>query len=240
MGYGSGDSIIQWLRELSPSHVEGITSIPSQHAFSGSWEPSLLIDRADSRRSVKALAGEDVHGGATTRLIRGDAANLTTLVTRKFDKVLSVDAAYHFDTRQTFLRSSFDVLNPSGQLSMTDLLLADSTTPFDRLLLRIVCYFASVPFVNIITVGSHISQLESIGYEDILVEDISKSVFPGFLGFLERRDEGPLKGVLNGKWDSMMMYGKIVRWWSGAKDGRKRLIFVVVSARKPLVSMRKY
>ena len=123
---------------------------------------------------------------------------------------------------------------------MTDLLLSDSTTLSDRFFLRIICYFASVPFVNIITISSYISQLESIGYENILVEDISDSVFPGFLRFLERRNEGPLEGVFNEKWDGMMTYGEIVRWWSGAKDGRKKLIFVLVSARKPLESMRTY
>lgn len=123
---------------------------------------------------------------------------------------------------------------------MTDLLLAESTTLLDRFLLRIICYIASVPFFNIITIAQHEANLAALGYEEIVVEDISDSVFPGFLSFLERRNKGPLKGVFNEKWDGMMMYGKIVRWWSGAKDGRKKLLFVLVSAKKPLKSSRSY
>ena len=123
---------------------------------------------------------------------------------------------------------------------MTDLLLAPSTTLLDRLLLRIICYFASVPFVNIITIAEHEANLAALGFEEIIVDDISDFVFPGFLRFLERRNAGALKGVLNAKWDGMMVYGSIVRWWSGAKDGRKKLLFVMVSAKKPMQSTRTY
>ena len=43
---------------------------------------------------MKALDEANVMSGATSRLILGDAAKLSSLITTKFDKIFSVDAAY--------------------------------------------------------------------------------------------------------------------------------------------------
>ena len=47
---------------------------------------------------------------------------------RTFSVVLSVDSAYHFDPRTTFLRQAHALLEPGGRLVLTDIVRADGAT----------------------------------------------------------------------------------------------------------------
>lgn len=133
-------------------------------------------------------------------LRQGDGADLSMFDSNhaKFDAVVSVDAAYQcvifplivlrfthverhfcnsFNPRRSFLQAAHGVMKPMGHLSLSDLMLCSNVSWLDRCLLRILMYAAGVPSVNIIQESEYRSQLEAIGYENIIFEDISATIF---------------------------------------------------------------
>ncbi|GAA6038740.1 hypothetical protein JCM8097_002373 [Rhodosporidiobolus ruineniae] len=219
VGYGSGDSALFLAREFSPSSYTGLTSLPAQHALA-------------TRRAQEANLDS-----SSFRLLQGDAAtDLPSLGLEPgtIDAILAVDCAYHFSPRSCFLSSALPLLTPStGRLALSDLLLPPTPLSLlDRLLLRLICLAAHLPFHNLHTPASYEAHLRALGYVDVEIQDISLEVWPGFLRFVERR-EAAVGGVLSEKvWGGLKMYARVVRWYSGVGGGRQRLRYCLVSARR--------
>ena len=64
-------------------------------------------------------AGRDRLGEAPARAVCADACRLP-FADASFDGVISVEAAFHFSSRERFLREAFRVLRPGGVLTMSD------------------------------------------------------------------------------------------------------------------------
>lgn len=163
-----------------------------------------------------------------------------------WDSITVLDAAYHFRTREVFLRQAFDRLSEGGTLALADIVSGQaypttreaswafvppstsssstaipSPSALSRTLLSFFLPFLSVPSANIVPIPTLASLLLTIGFEAVVIEDITPDVFPGFATFL--------KGRKGGAWRVM---GIMAGWWS--RSGVLR--FVVVSARKPVGS----
>lgn len=135
----------------------------------------------------------------------------------QFDSILALDCAYHFSTRKLFLEQCFARLRPGvGRVALADMCFEPSGTSFGLHAARLWANALSVPSANLVTLSQYRCQLESIGYHNIRVEDISDHVFPGFTAFLSAR------GLL---WAA---FGYMLRiWWK--MGGR----YVLVTASKP-------
>ncbi|BGP20574.1 hypothetical protein JCM10213_003834 [Rhodosporidiobolus nylandii] len=220
VGYGFGDSTLLLAREFFPSSYVGVTSLQAQHEVA-------------ARRAAEA-------GLDTTqyRLLQGDAARLDRLklAAESMDSILAVDCAYHFSPRSSFLRASHALLAPGGRLGLSDLLVPPTPLSlFDTLLLRLICALAGLPFSNLHTPAAYRAELVRAGFREseIEMEDVSDAVWPGFLAFVERRErELGGRGVLGSGWSGMKVYAGLVRWYSGARGGRARFRYFLVSARK--------
>ncbi|HTM21082.1 MAG TPA: methyltransferase domain-containing protein [Kofleriaceae bacterium] len=107
------------------------------------------------------------------RFARMDAARLE-LPDAGFDLVVCVEAAFHFDTREAFLREALRVLRPGGWLVMTDAL---SRLPRLDALLRRLRLPVLVPAGNHEQLDGYPALLARAGYADVIVEEARAATF---------------------------------------------------------------
>jgi ubiquinone/menaquinone biosynthesis C-methylase UbiE len=95
-----------------------------------------------------------------------DAANLG-FAESSFDTVLCIEAAFHFRTRQAFLREARRVLKPGGYLTMSDLLMAWGTP--------------LVPTENhLATPRAYAELIEGCGFVDVVVSDATEQTWRAY------------------------------------------------------------
>ena len=130
-----------------------------------------------------------------------------------FTSIIALDCAYHFASRELFLRQCFARLAPGGTIALGDLAVS---RPLPFVLRMALSHLLSVRPENMITPEEYERQLEMIGYANVSVKDISHDVFPGFRIFL--RSRGRIWRLVD----------LVIGSWVGA-GGR----FLIVSASKP-------
>ncbi|KAI9454004.1 S-adenosyl-L-methionine-dependent methyltransferase [Russula earlei] len=184
VGHGSGDSILLQLShpELAkPSLVCGITSLPAHHHRTRERVNSFLssADAPDKKPNVLLFEGDAVW--------RSDDREhpLSPHFAHEFESIVALDCAYHFDTREEFLRQSFQRLTPGGCIALADLCFSTPPGPMFTLFLSRV--LGIMPRSNMVTKEQYVRQMNDVGYKNIEMEDITPFVFPGFQLFLRRR-----------------------------------------------------
>ncbi|KAF8323231.1 hypothetical protein DL93DRAFT_2050098 [Clavulina sp. PMI_390] len=213
VGFGSGDSLLLQLGHNKiprPLSLTGITSLEDHFRRS-----ELRIKASDSYGKVPVTL---YHGDAVWRQGSSGAAThpLNPISSPpQFDSILALDCAYHFNTREIFLKQCYGKLRPGqGRIALADICFEPGSGLLSQYSARLWAGALAVPSQNLVRIRDYESQLEKIGYTDIHVQDITLDVFPGFIAFLSSR------GFLWGIFARMMGM-----WWRAG--GR----FVIVSAR---------
>ncbi|KAH9037266.1 S-adenosyl-L-methionine-dependent methyltransferase [Lactarius pseudohatsudake] len=188
VGHGCGDSILLQLSHpevATPSILCGITSLPAHHRRS--WERVKRFQSSvDAPPAVLLFQGDAVwRPGCQDHPLSPDFQY-------DFDNILALDCAYHFNTRDEFLRQSLRRLTPGGSV-------------LTLLLWRVL---RTMPKHNITTKEQYIQQMREIGYEDVELEDITPFVFPGFRQFLKQR--GRMWGIFS--WSMSWLEGRGLRF----------------------------
>lgn len=167
-----------------------------------------------------ARARENAPGATVLQM---DAAKLD-FPDNSFDAVLCVEAAFHFDTREAFLREAFRVLKPGGALVLSDILFRAFTNP--------VCASLGVPKPNLVPdIDAYGAQWRSIGFHDVRIDDATQDCLGGFRKSLvawtaSERRAGRMK--FRNAIGPALVCRAISAWFGTAVKA-----YLLVSARKP-------
>lgn len=172
LGPGGGDQLRMWVETFG---VERVTAVELDPGLAG---------RAAERVKVWGL---DTH----VRMVAGEATRASWSDT-PVDRVVALDSAYFFASRETFLRRCASALRPEGVLAITDLLDGGG---IPARLARAVSPLFGVPGGSISTEPRYRARLAEHGFDDITIHDCTDEVLGGFSRWVRgggvRRDQTP-------------------------------------------------
>ena len=211
VGVGFAEQDFVLLDRFKVSHITGIDITP------------VHVDKGRDRVARRGLEKQiDIRLGSATAMEFPDAS---------FEKVLALECAFHFDTRDQFMREAFRVLKPGGTIALADMLpnsgkKSGLTTVFGR-------KYGHFPDANYYDREEYRWRLAAAGFGDVLVESIREDVYPAMAKYVRQRVEGKKKMdevVVEVTEDERAQCLGVNLWERsvGLTD------YVIVSARKPL------
>ncbi|KAF9437156.1 hypothetical protein BGZ76_001766 [Entomortierella beljakovae] len=226
VGFGCGDQDVYMAQLYKPAHITGITIEPIQHHAA-----HQLIKRTGT-------PGTDI------QLHVADASNLPQFLQstpsvfshtknksdHQFTHVVSIDSAYHYNTRAQFLKNAAQVLVPgSGRLALADMILAKPapTSMLGRYIFDNVLKGIEVPVTNMKIMEEYKKDLEDAGFIDIEIITVEDRVFSGLAQHIQEQTD---------RFGGMMKPGVNWTYWGLCKglrwlDRSGWLHFVIVKAR---------
>jgi len=169
------------------------------------------------------------------QFVVGDASSLASieeLQSCTFDKVIALDACYHFEARTEFFAQSFDLLEKGGKLVLSDIVLPPGVGGWKLALLRVLVGGFHMPTRNLITQAEYLAQLESSGFHQVRAKEITASVYRPLSCFLEKHisELGTLLSATTRA--KFLIFAALLRWITSYQP--PLLGYVVFSCQKPL------
>jgi len=171
VGFGFGDQDMFWAESFAVHRIVGLNITPSQVTT--------------ARRRVQERGLDD-----RIELLEASATDMP-LDAVSVDKVVGLECAFHFDTREQFFHEAFRVLRPGGRLVLADVVPNTPLPPgFARRIQRMnwntFSKKYSVPAANADSHDSYRAKLEGAGFRDVRIESIRHHVYPGLHAYMKR------------------------------------------------------
>jgi erythromycin 3''-O-methyltransferase len=176
VGFGYADEDLRWAELRRPQRIVGLNITPAQ--------VQVAMDRARERGLEDRL---DLRVGSATEM---------PFDVGTFDRVVALQSAFHFDTRQDFFAEAYRVLRPGGVLATVDLVLRGTAggeyagTDADA------CF---VPAENWYDQNTYRERMREAGFVNVGIRSISDHVYEPLIAYLtdrlERHKDEPLTPV---------------------------------------------
>ncbi|GES62662.1 hypothetical protein ATEIFO6365_0005080300 [Aspergillus terreus] len=231
VGIGCGDQTLELLRarRFTPSASAPTDAITEEALFDSYVGITDLPLQADvARQRLPPHSAAHIYAADAADPTTWPADLQSTLLRSADDQtqtwLLALDTLYHFrPSRRPLLAYANGSLRAS--FMAFDLLLADGASPWQKLLLWVMCWVARTPVGNFVTRAEYEALLVRAGYalERVEMVDVSMHVFGGLAGFIWRRDrELGVYGLSVGRY---RVAARVFDWW--ARTGVVRGVVVV-------------
>lgn len=150
---------------------------------------ALDISEKQIKQAKKRLKREGIKG---IKFINGNSTSLPAC-DESYEKIISLESAFHYEPRINFFNESHRVLKPGGEMVIADILINNEklgimATLFKNFYKKLL----SIPEENLINVDEYIKQLKDCGY---VVEEkrITKRTFKPYFSYFFKNIEVPNK-----------------------------------------------